>query len=129
MALLALQENLVRRETEALQGTRVCKGLKEMGVCLVYLVPLAHQDHLDCQVQLDRKDRRETWVLLVPGVIQALLAPQDLQDPLQKWFSPCLSGRAGVREEGIQIGQEVQPHQGRRMWIWIWRSSSREISL
>lgn len=81
---MAPQENLVRRETEACQGTRVHQGLKEIRVWLAHLVPLAHWDQLDCQVQLARKDRREKRVSLVPEEIQALLDPQDLQDPLRQ---------------------------------------------
>lgn len=44
------------------------------------MVPLALRDHLDSLVQLERKDRREKWVLLAPEEIQATLVPQDSQD-------------------------------------------------
>lgn len=70
----------MRRETEVYQGTRVHKVLKEMREWVAHWVPLARQDHLDSQVQLVRKDRREKWVSLVPEETQALLALQDPQD-------------------------------------------------
>lgn len=79
---MAPQENLARRETEACQGSRVHMGLKEMRVQSAHVVTTAHWDPLDCQVQLVREDRRGKWVTLVPEETQALLDPQDLQDPL-----------------------------------------------
>lgn len=79
----------MRKETEACQETRVYKDLKETRVWPAHLVPLAHRDHLDSRVQLVRKDRREIRVSLVPEEIRAVLAPQGLQDSLQKWLSPC----------------------------------------
>lgn len=79
---MAPQENLARRETEACQGSRVHLGLKEMRVWAAHVVPTAHWDPLDCQVQLVRKDRRGNRVLLVPEETQALLDPQEPQDPL-----------------------------------------------
>lgn len=47
-------------------------------------VLLAHQDPLDYQVQLVKKDQRETRVLLAPEEIQALPAHLDYQDRLQQ---------------------------------------------
>lgn len=79
---------------------------------MVLLDPLAHQDHLDSQVQLARKDLREKRVSLVPEEIRVLLVPQDLQDCLQQSLSPFLSWKAGGREEGTRNGQEEQPHLG-----------------
>lgn len=79
---------------------------------MVLLDPLAHQDHLDSQVQLARKDRREKRVLLVPEEIRVLLAPQDLQDRLQQSLSPFLSWKAGGRDEGTLNGQEEHLHLG-----------------
>lgn len=81
---MAPQENMARRETEACQGTRGAEGLREMREQAALLVPPAHWDHLDCQVQLAGKGRREKWVSLVPEEIQAELASQDPQDhPVQ----------------------------------------------
>lgn len=91
----------MRRETGAYRAVMGHKGLKEMGVRLGNKVLLAHQDPPDYQVQLERKDQRETRELLAQEEIQAPLDHLDLQDPLQHTSNPCLSGRASERKSDI----------------------------
>lgn len=101
----------MKRETEAYRAVRGHKGLKEMWVRRGNMVLQAHQDLPGYQVQLERKDQRETRELLAQEEIRALLDHLDLQDPLQHISNTCLSGRASERKSDILTGQQPNPEK------------------